>query len=104
MKASAGRGGDPAVGGVQAGVRVALLTRAGCHLCDDAREAVVRVTVDVGVGWKEIDISTSADLADAYGDRVPVILVDGREHGYWKVEETRLRRALTVGRWGWSRS
>ncbi|KLL10099.1 MULTISPECIES: glutaredoxin family protein [Protofrankia] len=80
-----------------------LLVRAGCHLCADARAAVIRVAADTGAGWTEVDVDTSAELADAYGDRVPVVLVDGREHGYWRVEEARLRRALTVGRWGWSR-
>ncbi|WP_445548553.1 MULTISPECIES: glutaredoxin family protein [unclassified Frankia] len=83
--------------------RITLLVRAGCHLCADARAAVARVAADTGTGWTETDVDTSAELADAYGDRVPVILVDGREHGYWRVEEARLRRALTVGRWGRSK-
>ncbi len=40
-------------------------------------------------------MSTAAgDLRAEYSDRVPVILVDGREHGYWRVEESRLRKAL----------
>jgi glutaredoxin len=81
--------------------RVTLLTRPGCHLCDDARAAVVRVTADLGVGWREVNVDMSPDLADSYGDRVPVTLLDGREHGYWRVDEARLRRDLTVGRWPW---
>lgn len=81
--------------------RVTLYTRVGCHLCDDARAAVARVTGELGVGWREVDIDTSPELVDAYGDRIPVVLVDGREHGYWRVEEARLRRDLTVGRWPW---
>ncbi|WP_239310902.1 MULTISPECIES: glutaredoxin family protein [unclassified Frankia] len=88
--------------GQRGSVRITLVTRAGCHLCEDARIAVARVADDVGAGWQEVDVDTRADLLDAYGDRVPVILVDGREHGYWRVEEARLRRALTGGRWGWS--
>jgi hypothetical protein len=80
-------------------IRVTLLTRAGCHLCDDARMVVARVAGDVGVGWQEVDVETRVDLVETYGDRIPVILVDGREHGYWRVEEPRLRRALTGGRW-----
>ncbi len=115
MRVSAGRGAGSGsgvgsaqadvsgVGSARSDVRVTLLVRAGCHLCADARVAVARVAADTGVGWTEVDVDTSADLADAYGDRVPVVLVDGREHGYWRVEEARLRRALTGGRWGWSR-
>ncbi|WP_416210986.1 glutaredoxin family protein [Frankia sp. Cr2] len=95
-----GPGSGAGVSGRPGGVRVTLLTRAGCHLCDDARIAVARVAGDAGTGWQEVDVDARADLVEAYGDRVPVILVDGREHGYWRVEEPRLRRALAGGRWG----
>jgi glutaredoxin len=78
--------------------RVTLITRDGCHLCDDARLAVIRVVEPLGVGWREIDVDADPERLDAYGDRVPVILVDGREHGYWRVEEERLRRALRATR------
>ena len=73
---------------------VTVLSRDGCHLCDDAEEAVARLSAELGFGWDRVDVDGAADLANAYGDRVPVILVDGREHGYWRVEETRLRAAL----------
>jgi hypothetical protein len=79
-----------------------LLTRHGCHLCDDARAIVARVAAEEGADWSERDIDTDPELASAYGDRVPVVLVDGTEHGYWRVEEPRLRRALR-GRRGWLR-
>jgi glutaredoxin len=80
-------------------VRITLLTRAGCHLCDEARTAVARVATAAGVGWRELDVDADPRRAETYGDRVPVILLDGREHGYWRVEEDRLRRALAGGRW-----
>ncbi|MCM3883717.1 glutaredoxin family protein [Frankia sp. R82] len=79
--------------------RITLLTRVGCHLCDTARDAIIRVAGQERVGWREVDVDSDARLADEYGDRVPVTLVDGREHGYWRVEEERLRRALTGSRW-----
>jgi glutaredoxin len=74
--------------------RVTLLTRAGCHLCDPAREAMVRVAAATGVGWREVDVDTDDELAMEYGDRLPVVLLDGAEHGYWQVEERRLIRDL----------
>jgi hypothetical protein len=40
------------------------------------------------------DVDSDRELRAEYGDRVPVILVDGEEHGYWSVEEDRLRAAL----------
>ncbi|MFI5958262.1 glutaredoxin family protein [Cryptosporangium sp. NPDC051539] len=73
---------------------VTLLTRAGCHLCDDAKDVISRIASDTGVGWREVDVDADPDLADEYGDRVPVVLLDGAEHGFWRVEEQRLRRDL----------
>jgi glutaredoxin len=73
---------------------VTLLSKPGCHLCDDAREAVARISAELGVEWSERDITADpADYAE-YGDRIPVILIDGSEHCYWTVEEERLRAAL----------
>ena len=73
---------------------VTLMTRPGCHLCETAHEALTRICGELGVGWDARDIT--ADEADllAYSDRVPVVLIDGVEHGYWRVEEARLRAAL----------
>lgn len=74
--------------------RITLLVRAGCHLCEYARESVSRVAAETGVDWVEIDIDTDAELARDYADRIPVVLVDGREHDYFRVDEQRLTRAL----------
>jgi hypothetical protein len=74
--------------------RITLLTREGCHLCDDAREIVRRVAAEVGSSWGETDVDGDPGLRAEYGDLVPVVLVDGKEHGYWRIEEPRLRRAL----------
>jgi glutaredoxin len=74
--------------------RIVLYTRAGCHLCDDAAAALARVREQTGVGWTEVDISGDPELTAEYGDRIPVVVLDGREHGYWRVEEARLLRDL----------
>jgi glutaredoxin len=74
--------------------QVTLLHRAGCHLCDVARTELQRITAELAVGLDEIDVDTDTQLRAEYGDRVPVFLIDGAEHGYWQVEEARLRRAL----------
>ena len=74
--------------------RVTLLAKPGCPACDRAREVLERVCRELGVPLDERDATAdAADFAE-YGDRLPVFLVDGREHGYWAVEEARLRRAL----------
>jgi glutaredoxin len=74
--------------------RLVLLSRTGCHLCDDARAVLAAVADELGVGWDERDVDADAALADEYGDRVPVLLLDGAEHSYWRVDEGRLRAAL----------
>jgi glutaredoxin len=75
--------------------RLVLLTRPGCHLCDVAKEAMARVAGESGESWREVDISGDRELEGEYGDRIPVVLLDGREHGYWRVEEARLLRDLS---------
>ncbi len=74
--------------------RLTLITRPGCHLCDVAKEAIERIAADTGEGWVELDVESDIELESEYGDRVPVVLLDGKEHGYWRVEEDRLRRHL----------
>jgi glutaredoxin len=74
--------------------RLTLITRAQCHLCEDAKAAIARVAAAAGVAWDELDVDADAELQAEYWDRVPVVLLDGREHGYWRVEEERLLRDL----------
>ena len=74
---------------------VELLSRAGCHLCDDARRLVQRVTAEAGVSWVETDVDADPALRAEYGDLVPVVRVNGKEIGYWRIDESRLRRAVS---------
>jgi glutaredoxin len=74
--------------------RVALVTRAGCHLCADAEVALRRLSSELGFAYEELDVDAEVGRRAEYSDRVPVILIDGKEHGYWRVEETRFRTAL----------
>ena len=77
--------------------RVTLYSRPGCHLCEDARVVVERVCADLGTSYDEVDITTSPELLEAYGEQIPVTLVDGRRHDFWRVDESRLRAALVTG-------
>ena len=77
--------------------RITLLGRPGCHLCDEAREVISKVADDLGVAWEERDITQSeADLRE-YWEKIPVTLVDGVQHDFWRVSEDRLRQALLPG-------
>jgi glutaredoxin len=75
-------------------VRITLYTRDSCHLCEDAKVVLDRVRDTTGEGYEEVDIAGDTDLTAEYGDRIPVVLLDGKEHGYWRVEEARLLRDL----------
>ena len=77
--------------------RVRLYSRPGCHLCDTARTTVAAVCDELGETWDEVDISTDPDLLARYGEEIPVTVVDGRQHDFWRVDADRLRAALRAG-------
>lgn len=84
--------------------RITLIGKPGCHLCDEAKVVIERVAADTGVGWRELSILDDPELAREYAEQIPVIMVDGRQHDYWRVNEARLRAALAGRpRWGWRR-
>lgn len=85
-----------AVGPATPPVRVLLVGRAGCHLCDTARGVIEQVAADLGVGWEERSIDDDPDLRERYAEQIPVTFVDGRQHDYWRVDEARLRTALAA--------
>ena len=71
--------------------RVTLISRDGCHLCTEAEATLDRILPGQ---WERVDVDSSIELERDYGDRVPVVLLDGAEHGYWRVEEARLLRDI----------
>jgi glutaredoxin len=75
---------------------ITLFSRPGCHLCDQAREVIARVAADLGVPWEEHDITQSEDDLRAYGEMIPVTLINGVQHDFWHVSEQRLRTALAA--------
>lgn len=76
--------------------RVTLIGKPGCHLCDDARRVIADVCAEVDTSWVEVSILDDPALFDQHWDRIPVILVDGRPHDFWRVDAARLRAALTA--------
>jgi hypothetical protein len=80
--------------------RVTLIGKPGCHLCDDAREVIAAVCAETGDSWAEVSILDEPALAAEYSDEIPVTLVDGQRHDYWRVDPGRLRATLTAGRGG----
>jgi glutaredoxin len=75
--------------------RVTLYSRPGCHLCDDARAVVEQVCAELDESYAEISIDDDPELRRRYGEEIPVTLVDGAQHDFWRVDPARLRAALT---------
>jgi len=82
--------------------RITLIGKPGCHLCDEARDVISRVADDLDVGWTEVSVLDDPELMNRYAEQIPVTLVDGRQHDYWRVDERRLRAALKRPRSGFS--
>ncbi|MEU9404056.1 glutaredoxin family protein [Streptomyces sp. SID4985] len=74
---------------------VTLIRKPGCHLCEDAQSVIEKVCADLGVPWESRDITEDRELYDTYWEQIPVVLVDGEQHTFWRVDENRLRKALT---------
>jgi hypothetical protein len=77
---------------------VTVIGKPDCHLCDDARASVMAVCAELGFEWEERSILDDPGLYDEYWEKIPVILIDGRVHDYWRVDPQRLRRALSDNR------
>jgi len=80
-------------------VHLTLIGKPGCHLCDDARAIVARVLADydpdaVSPEIAELSILDDPALHERYVEEIPVLLIDGTVHTYWRVDADRLKTAL----------
>ena len=75
-------------------MQVTLVGKPGCHLCDQARDTVVAVCADTGASWEELSILDDPVLADRFSEQIPVVLVDGAVHDFWRVDAQRLTAAI----------
>ncbi|ORA25501.1 thiol-disulfide isomerase [Mycobacterium aquaticum] len=78
-----------------------LLTRAGCSLCARAAEQLDALRDELGFTLLTTDVDSEAAAGNTalraqYGDLLPVILLDGVEHGYWEVDVEQLREDLAT--------
>lgn len=80
-------------------VELTLVGKPGCHLCDDARDVIHAVIAELPAGAPsvsvgEVSILDDPDLHERYVEEIPVVLIGGRVHTYWRVDPARLRTAL----------
>ena len=75
---------------------VTLYGKAGCCLCDEAKEALDRVREERPFDLQEVDVSLDPGLNHRYGERIPVVLVEGEELFEYHVDESLLRQRLAT--------
>ena len=80
--------------------RVTTLTLIGkpdCHLCDVAREVIETVVAELpqdAVDVEELSIADDPALYAQWWEKIPVVLIEGRVHGHWRVSPDPQRAAL----------
>jgi hypothetical protein len=79
--------------------QVRLLTRDGCTICARVYARLGELAGELGFDLSSTDVDAAARAGDPglraeFGDRLPVIMLDGREHSYWEIDEPRLRADL----------
>jgi hypothetical protein len=64
-----------------------MYSRPGCHLCDEMKAVVRRVTREMSVSFSEVDISTDPVLEEQYGLEIPVLMVNGKKAAKYRVRD-----------------
>jgi hypothetical protein len=84
-------------------IELTLIGKPGCHLCEDAELAVDRVLANfmaanpsVTVSIAQQNILDDAELAARYSEEIPVLLINGKVHNYWRIDEERFASALNA--------
>jgi len=82
-------------------IQLTLIGKPGCHLCDEARDAIDGVLLEfrkanpnTDVTLEELSILEDEALRLKYAEEIPVLLIDGKMHNYWRIDDERLMRAL----------
>ena len=76
--------------------RLTLLSRPGCHLCEEMRRQVEAILADHPRQWEEVDVDSDPELARRYGDAIPILFVNGRL--FAKIRLPRLAASLRLRR------
>ena len=74
--------------------KVVIYSRVNCHLCQDAEKNAREVLVDIPFDLKVIYIDGDQELERLYGEEVPVTLINGAKHDYFRVDKKRFSEAI----------
>jgi glutaredoxin len=83
-------------------ISLTLLTKPGCHLCEEAKKAIELVMFEfskensgkVQIELTELNILEDETLKNQYSEEIPVLQINGATHAYWKIDSERLLAAL----------
>lgn len=83
-------------------IKISLIGRPGCHLCDDARAVISQVMSQVispeDIDFEELSLLDDPNLMARYSEEIPVILLNGLVHDFLRVDEDRLIAAIAIAR------
>jgi glutaredoxin len=85
-------------GGVNAAPTLTIYSKPGCHLCDEMKQVVIRLSASIPVRLEEVDISQDPELEARYGLEIPVLMVDGRKAAKYRISDGELRRLVEARR------
>jgi glutaredoxin len=74
--------------------KVTVYSRSGCHLCEIAIDRIKSITSELKFELDIKLIDDDAKLQEEFGEQVPVILIEGKVHDYWRVDLERFEKAL----------
>ena len=73
---------------------VEIYGKRDCGLCDEAKATLLKVRREIPFDLHEIDIESAPELYEAYKERIPLVVINGRPAFKFRVDEEVLRRRL----------
>jgi glutaredoxin len=74
--------------------KVIIFSRQNCHLCHEAEKIVREVLSEISFELEVINIEGNAELESLYGEEVPVTMINGAKHDYFRVDKKRFSEAV----------
>jgi glutaredoxin len=75
-------------------IEVSIYSRANCHLCEQALDVLEQISVEIPFTIMKIFIDGDSELEKKYGEQVPVILINGKPHDFFRVDPKRFKAAI----------
>ena len=74
--------------------KVIIFSRQNCHLCHEAEKIIREVLLEISFDLEVINIDGNAELESLYGEEVPVTMINGAKHDYFRVDKKRFSEAI----------